>query len=99
MSQTLCGLYYATRNALRIIDLTVLTHLGYEIFSLFDYLSLCNVFQQFAFCARTCDINDFCFVCSRVYFTASSVNNICRNMFSDVHFKQTAQHSLQLMFL
>lgn len=59
-----------------------------EFFSLFDHLALYNVFEHFVFCTKTCDINDFCSVCSRVYFKDISVNNLCKNMFLKVYLKK-----------
>lgn len=71
-----------------------------ELFSLFDHLTLYNVFEHFVFCTKTCDINDFCFVCSRVYFKDISVNNLCKNMFLKVYLKKkTVQNDLLEMLL
>ena len=102
MFQTLCISYYETRKELKIRDSTYnkqeFWHISDAKFFL-CFIIWVFVFQHSAFSTRTCDINGFCFVCSRVYFKDISLNSFCKNMFLGVYFKQTAQHDLQIMFL
>ena len=67
--ENLCWLFYDIRKRLGVGDMAPLSYVRYEIFSMFDYLTLYNVFNHFASSTRICDINGISFDCSRVYFT------------------------------
>ena len=74
-----------------------LSYVRYEIFSMFDYLTLYNVFNHFKFCTKNCYINGFCFDCSRVNFPKDECIARC---FSRIRYSEDfISHKLSQMLL
>ena len=61
LSENLCSLYYKIRK--EFINRYGSSYIcQIKIFALFDHLTFYIVFENFAVCTRTSDINGFCFV-------------------------------------
>ena len=91
----MCWLYYDIGKQLRVRDMVSLSYVRCEIFPMFDYLILYNVFNHFAFCTRNWDINEI----SRVYFTKDEFV-AQRALFSKIgHSENVIPHDLtQMLF-
>ena len=64
--------------------MTFLLYLRYEMFNMLDRLSLMNVFKNFAFCTRACDLAGICTACTRLIYKQSYVSQKFILMFSTV---------------
>ena len=57
-----------------------------------------NIFQHFAVCTRTCQINDICRFCSRSVYESPSLSQECMLMFRTVKLVDLSCMDMKTMF-
>ena len=63
-----------------------------------DHLNLMNIFQHFAFCTRTCHINDICRLCSRLVYENSNLSQKSMLLFKTVKLVDLSCMDMKTMF-